>query len=227
MTLVNTTKTNMTFKGAIFDLDGVIVNTVPLHFTAWQYLFTTLHGLPFTKKDYEEKVDGKPRLDSVCLLLPQLSLAEAIAAGELKQQRYLQLLNEKAIEQFPSSVKLIHELHKKGVLLAAASSSKNANYILEKTNLSAMFTAIISGHDFTQGKPNPEIFLKAAAALKLDVKDCIVFEDALAGVQAAKAGGFCCVGIDRHNNPSNYIGADLVVKDLAEVNYKSLAKLLR
>lgn len=216
----------MTFKGAIFDLDGVIVDTVPLHFKSWQYLFQTLHGIPFTRKDYDDKVDGKPRIDSIHLYLPHLSAAEAEAASEAKQRQYMKLLNEGEIEQFSSSIKLIKELKSHGVLLAAASSSKNAVYILKKIGLFEDFTAVISGYDFTQGKPHPEIFLNAAQAITLAVKECIVFEDALAGVQSAKAGGFCCVGIDRHHNPHNYIDADLVVSDLSEVNYEKLTELL-
>lgn len=221
-----TTLTSNTFKGAIFDLDGVIVNTVPLHFESWKYLFETLHGIPFTNKDYEEKVDGKPRLDSIHLYLPHLSPAEVESASEAKQQQYLKLLNEGEIEQFASSVALLKELNARGVSLAAASSSKNAVYILERVGLIKYFAAVISGYDFTQGKPHPEIFLNAARALNLDTRNCIVFEDALAGVQAAKAGGFFCVGIDRHNNPQNYVGADIVVADLAEVNYEKLVQAL-
>jgi len=213
-------------KGVIFDLDGVIVNTVHLHFDSWKYLFATVHGLPFTMKDYDEKVDGRPRLDSIRLLLPHLSEKEVIAAGEVKQKRYIELLNEKEIEQFPASIKLVKELHNKGILLAAASSSKNAKYIIEKINLTSYFTAIISGYDFTNGKPHPEIFLNAANALKLDVKECIVFEDAMLGVQAAKAGNFYCIGIDRNNHPSHYTQANLVVKDLAEVDYDRLSQLI-
>jgi beta-phosphoglucomutase len=217
----------MTLKGAIFDLDGVIVDTVPLHFKAWKYLFETLHGIPFTEKDYEDKVDGKPRADSVKLYLPHLSPEAAIAAGETKQQEYLRLLNQDDIVQFASSVQLIEELKQHGVLIAAASSSKNAVYILEKIGLIKDFDVVISGYDFKHGKPHPEIFLNAAAAIKLDVKDCIVFEDALAGVQSAKAGGFVCVGINRHNKPQNYTAADLVVTDLATVHYDKLVNLLQ
>lgn len=216
----------MSFKGAIFDLDGVIVDTVPLHFKSWKYLFETLHGIPFTRKDYDDKVDGKPRIDSIHLYLPHLTPAEKEAASEAKQQHYLKLLNEGEIEQFPSSIKLLKELQAKDVLLAAASSSKNAVYILEKIGLIKDFVVVISGNDFTHGKPHPEIFLNAARAINLDVKECIVFEDALSGVQAAKAGGFCCVGINRHNNPQNYSGADIVVTDLAEVNHATLKNLL-
>jgi beta-phosphoglucomutase family hydrolase len=210
------------FKGAIFDLDGVIVDTVPLHFEAWKYLFETVHGIPFSKTDYDAKVDGKPRIDGVRSIMPSLTKEEAIAAGNVKQRYYLELIEQGKLVQFTSSVKLIKELIAHKILLAAASSSKNARFILSKIGLLSDFNAIISGDDFTHGKPHPEIFLNAAKALKLDVKECIVFEDSIAGVQAAKAGGFICVGIDRHNNPANYHAADLVVKDLAEVSFATL-----
>ena len=215
----------MAFKGAIFDLDGVIVDTVPLHFTAWHYLFTTIHHQPFTKKDYEEKVDGKPRIDGVRAILPNLTEDEAIKEGAIKQDYYLKLINEGKLKKFPSSFVLIEELKKHGVLLAAASSSKNAPLILEKVGLIQDFQTAISGNDFTHGKPHPEIFLKAAEKLNLKVADCIVFEDALSGVQAAKAGGFRCVGINRNHQDQNYRTADLVVTDLAEVNYEKLCNL--
>lgn len=217
----------MPFKGAIFDLDGVIVDTVPLHYEGWRYLFTDIHHIPFSRQDYDDKVDGKPRIDGVRAIMPNLSLEEAIKEGEIKQQKYLELIAAGNMKEFPTSFALIKELKAKGIKLAAASSSKNAVFILEKVNLLKEFDVVISGNDFVHGKPAPDIFLKAAANLKLTVKDCIVFEDALAGVQAAKAGGFICVGINRHNKNENYRQADLVVTDLGEVNYAILANLLK
>lgn len=212
----------MTFKGAIFDLDGVIVDTVPFHFESWRHLFSTIHGLHFTKKDYDDKVDGKPRLDSIKLFLPYLKGEEIEKASAIKQEYYLKLLEERPIKQFSSSIALIKELKRKSIKVAVASSSKNTMTILKKINLVSVFDAIISGYDFEKGKPDPEIFLRAASALKLSVSECVVFEDALAGVQAAKAGGFLCVGIDRHQNPDKYRGSDLVVHDLEEINYERL-----
>lgn len=215
----------MSLKGAIFDLDGVIVDTVPLHFIAWKYLFTDKFGVPFTKADYEAKVDGKPRIDGILSMLPHLTKEEAVAAGDIKQKRYLELLEQDKITQFDSTLKLIDELIKNNVFIAVASSSKNATYILDKIGLAKKMRTIVSGLDIEKGKPDPEIFLTAAQRLNLSVKDCIVFEDAKSGVEAAKAGGFYCVGIDRHNQPQNYVLADIVVKDLQEVDYELLAKL--
>ena len=120
---------------------------------------------------------------------------------------------------------LIKELKKKNILLAAASSSKNTREILKRIELIDDFNAIVSGYDIEHGKPHPEIFLKAVALLKLDPSECVVFEDSIAGVEAAKAGGFLCVGLDRHNKPENYHKADLCVTDLANVHYDTLNKL--
>ena len=215
----------MSFKGAIFDLDGVIVDTVPLHFAAWKYLFEEIHHVPFSKKDYDDRVDGKPRINGVRAILPNLNYDEAVKEGAIKQAYYLKLINEGKLKKFPSSFALIAELKKHGILLAAASSSRNAELILEKVGLTKDFNAIISGNDFTHGKPHPEIFIKAAARLKLATDECVVFEDALAGVQAAKTGHFLCVGINRSHQDQNYREADLVVTDLAEVDYIRLRQL--
>lgn len=215
----------MVFKGAIFDLDGVIVDSVPLHFEAWKYLFVDDFHIPFDKEIYEQKVDGKPRLDSIRLLLPHLSEAEVVKAGNIKQGYYLELLTKKGIKTFPAAFTLIKNLLDHDILLAAASSSKNTRDILKRVGLIDDFKAIVTGFDIEHGKPHPEIFLKAAAGLKLKPKECVVLEDSMAGVEAAKAGGFLCVGIDRNNKPQHYKLADLHVSDLEQIDYSTIAKL--
>jgi beta-phosphoglucomutase len=216
----------MAFKGAIFDLDGVIVDTVPLHFTAWKKLFEKNYNTPFTYDFYQKYVDGKPRLDAVRTMLPQLSKSELIYAGELKQKYFLELINAGTIKRFDDAFELIKNLIKHKIKLIAASSSKNAALILKKVGLLGNFQVVISGDDFKRGKPDPEIFFNAAAAINLAIKECVVFEDSLAGIQAAKAGGFFCVGIDRHNYPENYTLADLHVNDLSKVSYEFLSERL-
>jgi beta-phosphoglucomutase len=208
-------------KGAIFDLDGVIVNTVPLHFKAWKRMFEE-YGHPFTMEDYLSKVDGRPRLEGAAAILTELNPEQIRVAGEKKQGYYLELLENDPIEIFESSVKIIKELKVKGIKLAAASSSKNAVRILKKIELFDFFDVNVSGADFEKGKPDPEIFLTAAARLGLQPQDCVVFEDAKSGVEAAIAGNFYCVGIDRHGNREALSGADRIINDLSELTSEEI-----
>lgn len=214
----------MKIKGAIFDLDGVIVNTVPFHFKAWKKLFEG-YGYKFTLEDYLAKVDGRPRLEGAAAILTELGPEEIEKAGEKKQTYYLELLDKEPIEIFEGSVKLLKELKVKGIKLAAASSSKNAVRILKKINLYDIFDANVSGADFEKGKPDPEIFLTAASKLGLKPEECVVFEDAKSGVEAARRGNFYCVAIDRHNNPEALKSANKIVRDLGEVTLDEILNL--
>lgn len=216
----------MSFKGAIFDLDGVIVDTVPLHFKAWKRMFSE-HGKDFTFKDYKEKVDGIPRLDGARAILTDLSAGELEKAGAKKQQYYLELVDAGEIETYQSTVELIKELKKNGIKVAAASSSRNCRYILEKVKFITLFDTIVSGGDFKKGKPDPEIFLLAASQLGLSPDEVVVFEDAILGVEAAKNGMMRCVGIARREDKEVLKKADIVVSDLAEVNYAKLKGLFK
>jgi beta-phosphoglucomutase len=214
----------MAVKAAIFDLDGVIVNTVPFHFRAWKRMFEE-YGHKFTMEDYLAKVDGRPRLEGAAAILTELSPEEIEEAGAKKQEYYLELLETEPMEIFESSVKVIKELKQRGIKLAAASSSKNAVRILKKIRLFDVFEANVSGADFEKGKPDPEIFLTAAARLKVKAEESVVFEDAKSGVQAALNGGFICIAIDRHHNPEALRGADVIVKDLGEISLEEILNL--
>jgi len=211
-------------KSAIFDLDGVIVNTVPFHFRAWKKMFEE-YGHKFSMEDYLAKVDGRPRLEGAAAILTELSPQEIEKAGAKKQGYYLELLDTEPVEIFESSVRVIEELKQRGIKLAAASSSKNAVRILKKIKLFEIFDVNVSGADFEKGKPDPEIFLTAASRLKAKPTESAVFEDAKSGVEAALNGGFICVAIDRHHNPESLRGADLIVKDLSEVSVEEILKL--
>jgi len=214
----------LSIKAAIFDLDGVIVNTVPLHFKAWKKMFEE-YGHAFTLDDYLAKVDGRPRLEGAAAILTELSPEEIVLAGDKKQSYYQALLDQEPIEMFESTIKIIKELKARKIKLAAASSSKNAVYILKKINLFDVFDANVSGADFKKGKPDPEIFLTAAKKLGVEPKDGLVVEDAKSGVEAAINGGFSCIAIDRHDNANALKGADIIVKDMEELTVDQILSL--
>ncbi len=216
----------MSLKGAIFDLDGVLVDTVPLHFKAWKRMFNE-YGKEFNFKDYKQKVDGIPRLDGARAILTDLPQDELVEAGTRKQGYYLDFLKQEGIDVYQSSVDLIKELKSKGVKIAVISSSKNCHFILERTGVLELIDTEINGNDITKGKPDPQIFLMALERLGLSSSECVVFEDAVLGVESAKRAGIFSVGVDRHQDPQRLKQADLIVIDLAEVNFDKLETLVK
>ncbi|MBL7068926.1 MAG: beta-phosphoglucomutase family hydrolase [Candidatus Omnitrophica bacterium] len=217
----------MSFKGAIFDLDGVIVDTVPLHFKAWKKMFGE-YGKGFTFEDYKEKVDGIPRNAGARAILTDISDAELEKAAAKKQGYFLEFLKADGITVYETTRKLIEELRSKSISIAAISSSKNCPYILNKAGLDSLLDAVISGMDIKKGKgkPDPWIFLTAMERLGLKPEECVVFEDAVLGVEAAKRAGMKTVGIDRHNDPTRLMKADIIIKDLGELDYNKLKSLV-
>jgi beta-phosphoglucomutase family hydrolase len=212
----------MGFQGAIFDFDGVVVDTTPLHYASWKHLLITDHKLDFDRTIYEEIVNGRKSSDVVAELLPHLTSEELQKALDLKQKHYHELIEQGKLRVFQSTIKLIKELLQNNIKVAVSSSSRSVVYVLKKSNIIDLFDVIISGKDTQRGKPHPESFLNAAAKLGLNVNECVVFEDAKAGIQAAKSGGFFCVGIDRNKEPKHYTTADICVTDLSELNYQKL-----
>lgn len=212
------------FKAAIFDLDGVIVDTVPLHFRAWKRMFEE-YGKKFTFKDYKEKVDGIPRTDGCRAILTDFSAEKLLEATERKQKYFLEYLQRENIPVFESTIKLMTDLKSRGIKIAVISSSKNLPYISKRTGINKLVDVEISGNEITKGKPDPQIFLMAAGEIGMRPENCVVFEDAILGVEAAKRAKMLCVGIDRHNDPRSLEESDMIVNDLGEINYDKLTSL--
>lgn len=215
----------MSFKGAIFDMDGVLVDTVPLHFKAWKKMFNG-YGKEFNLEDYNSKVDGIPRLDGARAILTDLSTDEIEKACDKKQEYFMGYLQTEGIDVYPTSVILMEELRDNRVKIAVISSSRNCPYILKKTAIDKLIDVQVSGSDITKGKPDPAIFLMARDKLSLRGEECIVFEDAHLGVEAARRADIFTVGVDRHNDPERLKRADLIIKDLGEVDYNKLKTLI-
>lgn len=211
----------MNLKGAILDMDGVIVDTVPIHFKAWKRMFEE-YGRKFTFDDYKDKVDGIPRTDGARAILTDLAEAELQKACDSKQDYFLEHLKQGKVPVYQPAIDFVKELITNGLKVAVISSSKNAPYILDNIGLRDKLDAEVNGHDITQGKPDPQIFLMAADRLNLSYDTCVVFEDAVLGVEAAKRAGMFCVGVDRHNDPDRLKQADMLIKDFTEINLDKL-----
>ncbi len=215
----------MEFKGAIFDFDGVVVDTTPLHYSSWKKLIIDDHKISFNRNIYEAVVNGRKSSDVIAKLLKHLPKHQQKKALALKQRYYLELIDQGKLKIFDSTIKLIQELLENNIKIAVSSSSRSVVYVLKKSNIIDLFNIVISGDEIKNSKPHPESFLYAAKQLKLNINECIVFEDTKVGIEAAKTGGFLCVGIDRNKKPKYYKIADIHVNDLNEINYDKLVKL--
>jgi beta-phosphoglucomutase len=185
-------------KAFIFDLDGVIVDTAKYHFLAWQKLAQEL-GIEFTP-EHNEELKGVSRVRSLDIIL---ELGNVTASQEdknkwlfQKNEDYLSyLVDIDESEILPGVLPVLHYLKDKNQLIALGSASKNARPILEKTGILPLFDAIVDGNDVANAKPDPEVFLQAARLLGVENEDSIVFEDSVAGVQAANIANMTSVGI--------------------------------
>ena len=209
-------------RAIIFDLDGVIVDTAKYHYLAWKETAIKL-GFDFTEKD-NERLKGVSRMKSLEILLSigkiELSQDEKEKVADMKNNLYKELIsNITPNEILPGAKQFIETVRSAGILTAIGSASKNAMIVLEKLCLVPLFDAIIDGNSVIKAKPHPEIFLKAAEALKISPKNCIVFEDSEAGIEAAKAAGMRCVGI---GSPEILNNADIVVSGLDKMNLNTL-----
>jgi beta-phosphoglucomutase len=214
-----------TIKACIFDLDGVIVDTAVYHYKAWKRLANHL-GFDFTEEE-NEKLKGVSRVRSLQLILEwggvQKSEAEQAQLADLKNSWYVEMIQEmKPDEILPGAKEFLQAVRRAGLKTALGSASKNSRTILEKVGLIELFDSIIDGNTVTASKPDPEVFLKGAVSLGLEPSACVVFEDAIAGVQAAIAGGMKVVGI---GDAQTLTGANLVIAGLHEMNLDKLYKL--
>ena len=205
-------------KAFIFDLDGVITNTVWHHFQAWKKMFEE-EGIKFSKKDYQ-KIDGIPRDEGIKKIVGGVSKTKIKKMGEKKQKYYREFLEKKPPSLLPGFKSLVKKLKKRGIKIAVASSSKNTNFILEKLKIKNLFDVIITGYDFKNPKPDPEIFLKTAKKLKIPPHECVVVEDSQAGVEAAKRAGMKVIGFSPTKSKRKLLqGADKVISSFKEIQF--------
>jgi beta-phosphoglucomutase len=249
------------FRGAIFDVDGVLVDTP--HERAWRDTLrelmesdwagiraqTTWSAEAFTPQVYQSLVSGKPRMSGALAALEHFGVPDAgtraVEYADRKQEMVVRLIEAGEFTAYDDALRFIIAVKDAGLVVAAASSSKNAGLFLRTIRLDAfaaeqgissssvgpgctllgIFDADVSGRDFEHGKPHPEMFLTAASELGVAPAEAIVLEDATAGVQAAKAGNMAAIGIARFDDADLLVaaGADIVVETLDHVDMDALA----
>jgi beta-phosphoglucomutase len=217
----------MNKKAFIFDLDGVIVDTAKYHFLAWKKLANSI-GVDFTEVQ-NEQLKGVSRVKSLEKILAwgnkSISEDEFMELMALKNDDYLRYINKMdENEILPDVTKVLDFLKEKNQHVALGSASKNARMILEKVNILDKFEVIVDGNDVTKAKPNPEVFLKSAKQLHCKPKDCIVFEDSVAGVKAANIASMVSIGI---GDKETLKEADYVFNNFTEISEAFLNELIK
>lgn len=206
------------YRGFLFDLDGVIVDTAKYHYQAWKELATRL-GVSFSIED-NERLKGVSRQKSLEIIIElgglSLSEAEKEDCCAQKNERYLQFLSQmREDEVLPGVRSFLKSAREAGLKIALGSASKNSIFILEKLHLVDSFDAIIDGNSVSKAKPDPEVFLAGARALGLAATECCVFEDAVAGIEAAHRAGMKAVGVGERERLAH---AEIVIPGFVAVS---------
>ncbi|MBG6187116.1 beta-phosphoglucomutase [Flavobacterium sp. CAN_S2] len=217
----------MNTKAFIFDLDGVIVDTAKYHYLAWQKIAAELN-IEFTH-EHNELLKGVSRVRSLDIIL---ELGKVTASQEDKDRWLVQknedylsyLVDMDASEILPGVFEILKFLKENNQPIALGSASKNARPILEKTGLLSYFDAVVDGNDVTNAKPDPEVFLMAAKLLNIKPEDSIVFEDSVAGVQAANIGNMTSIGIGEANTLHE---AKYIFKDFTAIDTNFIEEIIR
>jgi beta-phosphoglucomutase len=215
-------------RAAIWDMDGTLVDTAELHFVAWQEVCREL-GRDFDRQDFATTFGQRNPEILRRLFGDQFPPAQMDEIGDRKEERYRNAAR-RGVKLLPGVADLMAGLHHEGFRQAIGSSAPRANLelILELTGIRPYLGAVVGAEDTTRGKPDPQVFLIAAEKLNVEPANCVVFEDAPAGVEAARAAGMCCVAVRfiPHHAEADLQGAQLIVSSLEKLNALAVARLL-
>lgn len=215
----------MTIQAFIFDLDGVLTDTAEYHYRAWKRLADE-EDIPFNRQD-NEALRGVSRRESLNLILQGRKISEQMAQEwmERKNQYYVEMIGQMTpAEVLPGVSWFLEAIHQAGLRCAIASASKNAAEVTDRIGLRPYIDVMCDGSSVVNSKPAPDLFLLAAQQLEVPPEQCVVVEDAAAGIQAAKAGGMLVIGV----GPEERVrGADMIVPDLGSLNLKTILRTLQ
>ena len=214
-------------SACLFDLDGVLVDTAKYHYWAWRRLAEEL-GFYFSEAD-NERLKGVSRMASLTILLEvgnitTVSDRDKLAMADKKNAWYVDFISKMTPKEvLPGVLDFLQQLKTAGIKIALGSASKNAGMILQRVNITSFFDAVIDGNKLSNAKPDPEVFLSGARELGVYPSECIVFEDAAAGIEAAIRAGMKSVGV---GNPSILHRATMVIPDFQNITWNELLYLM-
>jgi beta-phosphoglucomutase len=211
---------------AIFDMDGTMVDNTPYHFKTWQTLYKKYGIGDLSEETYKTEISGVPIMDTVRSLFPDADEETLKSLVREKEQLYQEIYTP-FIAPINGLENLLTELKDGGVKLAMASSASwdDIDFVLSHVKVRQYFDVIIDGNRVSKGKPNPQIFLKAAADLHMRPEDCIVFEDSMAGIKAGNAAGMKVIGITTAHPADKLKPTNLTINDYTELSLQKLQAL--
>ncbi len=212
-------------KAVIWDMDGVIADSGPYHLAAWQEIFSK-RGVKFTAEDFKHSFGL--RNDNIIrnTLGKEITQAEVNATAGEKEETFRRIAGRK-IKPLPGALELLRLIKKQGFSMAIASSApvENIELVTGTLGIADCFQEVVTGHDVTEGKPNPRVFLLAAQRLGVEPANCLVIEDAVAGVTAAKRAGMYCLAVANNHSRQKLAEADLIVDTLEAVTIDDIKRL--
>lgn len=211
----------------IFDMDGTMVDNTPYHYRSWQVMFKKYGLGELTSNTYYSELSGVPIMDTIRRLFSDVTDNDRLQQLAKEKENTYQEIYTPHATSVKGLVELLAGLKQAGIKLAIASSASihDIDFVLKLVDVRHYFDIIIDGSQVSNGKPDPEIFLKAAADLQTLPKHCVVFEDSIAGIKAGNAAGMKVIGVATGNSADKLQPSALVVKDFSELSVKKLADL--
>ncbi|PQA58868.1 HAD family hydrolase [Siphonobacter curvatus] len=217
-----------TLRAALFDMDGVIVDNMAYHETAWR-LFCENHGFPFSREMYYTNLNGKNSFDSFAYLLGRDPSPEEVRQMSDEKEEMYRTSYGPVLEPAEGLISFLNILHEYGVKCAVATSApiENVQFTLDGTGLRPLFDVVVDASMVQNGKPAPDIYLKAAELVEVHPSNCVVFEDALLGIQAGKAAGMKVVGVSTSHSKDELAPlTSAVIADFREINWEQFEFVL-
>jgi len=212
----------------IFDMDGVLADTGPIHFQSWVKMANEDAGVNFTKEFFEESFGQQSIPITRKLVGTNVEQALVEKWANLKEKYYREMVKDK-LEPLPGVIELIRDLKKKNIKLAVGSSGplENVELLLTSLKIKHYFDVVITAEDVKNGKPDPDVFLIAANKLDLKPENCLVIEDAPVGIEAAKRAGMKSIALTTTHKKEELYQADIIVEDLTNIHKDAILKLLK